>query len=68
MLFDSELSGPQIARERFVSHNTLRGHTSHIVTSSTSPPGEAAVFRAQERGLMSPARRFGSHPVSHIVG
>ena len=51
-LFDSELSGLQIARARFVSHNTQRGHTKHIFTSATSPAGGPAVLRARERGLM----------------
>ena len=40
-LLDSELSGPQIARELFVSHNTLRTHTKHIFTKlgRHQPPG-----------------------------
>jgi len=51
-LLDSELSGPQIARELFVSHNTLRTHTKHIFTKLEVTNRRAAVRRARERGLM----------------
>jgi LuxR family maltose regulon positive regulatory protein len=51
-LLDSELSGPQIARELFVSHNTLRTHTRHIFTKLEVTTRRAAVRRAHERGLM----------------
>ena len=51
-LLDSELSGPQIARELFVSHNTLRTHTKHIFTKLDVTNRRAAVRRARERGLL----------------
>ncbi len=51
-LLDSELSGPQIARELFVSHNTLRSHTKHIFTKLDVTSRRAAVRRARERGLI----------------
>jgi LuxR family transcriptional regulator, maltose regulon positive regulatory protein len=51
-LLDSELSGPQIARELFVSHNTLRTHTKHIFTKLEVTTRRAAVRRARERGLL----------------
>ena len=51
-LLDSELTGPQIARELFVSHNTLRTHTKHIFTKLDVTNRRAAVRRARERGLM----------------
>jgi LuxR family maltose regulon positive regulatory protein len=51
-LLDSELSGPQIARELFVSHNTMRSHTKHIFTKLGVTSRRAAVVRARERGLM----------------
>jgi LuxR family maltose regulon positive regulatory protein len=51
-LLDSELSGPQIARELFVSHNTLRTHTKHIFTKLDVTNRRAAVRRARELGLM----------------
>jgi LuxR family maltose regulon positive regulatory protein len=51
-LLDSELSGPQIARELFVSHNTLRTHTKHIFTKLEVTNRRAAVRRAHERGLI----------------
>jgi LuxR family maltose regulon positive regulatory protein len=51
-LLDSELTGPQIARELFVSHNTLRTHTKHIFTKLDVTTRRAAVRRAHERGLM----------------
>jgi len=51
-LLDTELSGPQIARELFVSHNTLRTHTKHIFTKLEVTTRRAAVRRARERGLI----------------
>jgi LuxR family maltose regulon positive regulatory protein len=51
-LLDSELSGPQIARELFVSQNTLRTHTKHIFTKLDVTTRRAAVRRARELGLM----------------
>jgi LuxR family maltose regulon positive regulatory protein len=51
-LLDSDLSGPQIAREMFVSHNTLRTHTKHIFTKLGVTSRRAAVSRARERGLL----------------
>ena len=51
-LLGSELSGPQIARELFISHNTLRTHTKHIFTKLEVTTRRAAVARAHERGLM----------------
>jgi LuxR family maltose regulon positive regulatory protein len=51
-LLDSELSGPEIARELFVSHNTLRTHTKHIFTKLDVTTRRAAVAQARERGLL----------------
>jgi LuxR family maltose regulon positive regulatory protein len=51
-LLDSELTGPQIARELFVSHNTVRTHTKHIFAKLDVTNRRAAVLRARERGLI----------------
>jgi len=51
-LLDSELTGPEIARELFVSHNTVRTHTKHIFTKLDVTNRRAAVLRARERGLL----------------
>ena len=51
-LLDSELTGPQIARELFVTVNTLRSHTKRIFTKLEVSSRRAAVRRARERGLM----------------
>ncbi len=51
-LLDSELTGPQIARELFVTVNTLRSHTKRIFTKLEVTTRRAAVRRAHERGLM----------------
>jgi LuxR family maltose regulon positive regulatory protein len=51
-LLDSELTGPEIARQLFVSPNTLRTHTKHIFTKLDVTSRRAAVRRAQERGLI----------------
>jgi LuxR family maltose regulon positive regulatory protein len=51
-LLDSELTGPEIARELFLSHNTVRTHTKHIFTKLDVTNRRAAVLRARERGLL----------------
>jgi LuxR family maltose regulon positive regulatory protein len=51
-LLDSELTGPDIARELYVSLNTLRTHTKRIFTKLDVTTRAAAVRRARERGLL----------------
>jgi LuxR family maltose regulon positive regulatory protein len=51
-LLSSELSGPQIARELFVSLNTLRTHTSHIFDKLSVNSRVVAVRRARDLGLI----------------
>jgi LuxR family maltose regulon positive regulatory protein len=51
-LLDTALTGPEIARELFVSHNTVRTHTKHIFTKLGVTNRRAAVLRARERGLI----------------
>ena len=51
-LLDTELTGPEIARELFVSRNTLSSHTKHIFTKLGATSRRAAVLRARERGLL----------------
>jgi LuxR family maltose regulon positive regulatory protein len=41
-----------MARELFISHNTLRTHTKHIFVKLDVTTRRAAVRRARERGLM----------------
>ncbi len=51
-LLVTELSGPQIAGELFISVNTLRTHTKHIFDKLGVNTRPAAVRRAQEQGLV----------------
>ena len=51
-MLTTELTGPQIARELFVSLNTLRTHTKHIFEKLAVNTRPAAVRRAQEQGLI----------------
>ena len=51
-LLATELSGPDIARELFVSPNTLRTHTKHIFTKLGVNTRRAAVRRAEQLGLL----------------
>ena len=51
-LLATELSGPQIARELYVSLNTLRTHTRHIFRKLDVNSRPAAVSRATELGLI----------------
>ena len=51
-LLDSELTGPQIADELYVSLNTLRTHTKRIFTKLDVKTRAAAVRSAHEHGLI----------------
>jgi LuxR family maltose regulon positive regulatory protein len=51
-LLDSELTGPEIARELYVTLNTLRTHTKRIFTKLDVTTRAAAVRRAHEVGLL----------------
>jgi LuxR family maltose regulon positive regulatory protein len=55
-LLGSHLDGPEIARELFVSLNTIRTHTKNIYAKLGVNDRGAAVRRAQELDLMSPGR------------
>ena len=51
-LLDSELTGPEIAQQIFVSINTLRTHTKRIYTKLDVNNRAAAVRRGHELGLL----------------
>jgi len=51
-LLATDLSGPEIARQLFVSINTLRTHSKHIFTKLGVNTRRAAVRRATELGLL----------------
>ena len=51
-LLRSELSGPEIARNRMVSLNTIRTHTQHIYAKLGVNNRRAAVRRAEELDLL----------------
>ncbi len=51
-LLDSDLTGPEIARELYVTINTLRTHTKRIFTKLDVNTRAAAVHRARDRGLL----------------
>ena len=51
-LLATELSGPEVARQLFVSVNTLRTHTRHIFTKLDVNTRRAAVRRATDLGLL----------------
>ena len=51
-MLDSDLTGPELARQLFVSLNTLRTHTKRIFTKLDVNNRSAAVRRARELGLL----------------
>lgn len=51
-LLSTELTGPEIARDLFVSLNTLRSHTKHIFTKLDVNSRTAAVRSAKDQGLI----------------
>jgi len=48
----TEMSGPEIARKRMVSLNTIRTHTQHIYAKLGVNNRRAAIRRAEELGLL----------------
>jgi LuxR family maltose regulon positive regulatory protein len=62
-LLATELTGPEIARQLFVSVNTLRTHTKHIFTKLAVTTRRAAVRRAAELRLLEDP----GHQPSHIT-
>ena len=58
-LLESDLAGPDIARELSVSLPTVRTHTQNIYAKLGVTNRRAAVRRATELGLLSPARSAG---------
>ena len=55
-LLATDLDGPDIARQLFVSVNTMRTHTKSIYAKLGVNSRRAAVRRAEERGLLSRTR------------
>jgi LuxR family transcriptional regulator, maltose regulon positive regulatory protein len=51
-LLGTDLKGPEIARELFISLNTLRTHTKSIFGKLGVNDRRAAVRRARELGLL----------------
>jgi LuxR family maltose regulon positive regulatory protein len=51
-LLATDLSGPEIARELFVSLNTFRTHTKHIFAKLSVNSRPAAARRAHEQGML----------------
>jgi LuxR family maltose regulon positive regulatory protein len=51
-LLDTDLTGPQIARELYIALNTMRTHTKRIFTKLDVNTRVAAVRRAREHGLL----------------
>jgi|SRR6266542_922898 len=56
-LLGTDLDGPEIARHRMVSPNTMRTHTKNIYTKLGVNNRRAAVRRAQELDVLSPTRK-----------
>ena len=51
-LLDSDLTGPEIARQLYVSLNTMRTHTKRIFTKLDVNNRSAAVRRGHQLGLL----------------
>jgi LuxR family maltose regulon positive regulatory protein len=51
-LLATELTGPEVARQLYVSLNTLRTHSRHIFTKLGVTTRAAAVRRGRELGLV----------------
>jgi hypothetical protein len=51
----TNLSGPEIAGQLYVSHNTVRTHTSHLYAKLGTHTRAEAVARARALGLLAPS-------------
>ena len=51
-MLDGELTGPEIARELYITLNTLRTHTKRIFIKLDAKTRAGAVHRAREHGLI----------------
>ena len=51
----TNLSGPEIAGELYVSHNTVRTHISHLYAKLGTHTRAEAVARARALGLLAPS-------------
>ena len=51
-LLATDLTGPEIARELYVTLNTLRTHTKRIFTKLDVTTRAAAVRRAHDQGIL----------------
>jgi hypothetical protein len=52
----TNLSGPEIAGELYVSHNTVRTHITHLYGKLGTHTRAEAVARARALGLLAPPR------------
>jgi LuxR family transcriptional regulator, maltose regulon positive regulatory protein len=50
----TNLTGPEIARELYVSHNTVRTHITHLYAKLGTHTRAEAVTRARALGLLAP--------------
>ena len=68
-LLDSELTGPEIARELYVTLNTLRTHTKRIFTKlDVDHPGGRRAPRPRTRAPLGAGRSTGGVTTSsHIM-
>jgi DNA-binding NarL/FixJ family response regulator len=51
----TNLTGPEIARELYVSHNTVRTHITHLYAKLGTHTRAEAVARARALGLLAPS-------------
>jgi len=51
----TNLSGPEIARELYVSHNTVKTHISHLYAKLGTHTRAEVVARARALGLLAPS-------------
>jgi DNA-binding CsgD family transcriptional regulator len=60
-LLDTELTGPEIARELYITLNTLRTHTKRIFTKLDAKTRAVAVHRARDSRRRPRRARAGAH-------
>ena len=59
----TNLTGPEIASELFVSHNTVRTHLRHLYAKLGTHRRAETVARARALGLLAPSPRQGQGPL-----
>jgi len=64
----ANLTGPEIACELYVSHNTVKAHVRDLYATLGAHSRAEMVTRARNIGLLAPTARSARYPVARGIG